>query len=282
MSGIIWLASYPKSGNTWMRAFLANLFINDPQPININDLPNFAYGDARADLYEAASGKPLEELSDADIHRLRPAVARMIAAARPDAVFAKTHNAVAQFDGTPTIPPDSTAGAIYVVRNPLDTAISYAHHFGMEPDQAIEAMNSEINQIVTLGRSAFQFLGSWHSHVESWLDAPGLSPHLVRYEDMLRDPLKAFGGVVKYLKLPREPARLKQAIRFSSFKVLSEQEQRDGFRERSKINDRFFRAGRAGGWRESLSEEQVQRVIAYQGKVMRRLGYLTADGKLRC
>lgn len=282
MSGIVWLASYPKSGNTWMRAFLANLFIDAPEPVNINDLPNFAYGDARADLYEQASGKPLEELSDSDIHKLRPAVARLIASARPDAVFAKTHNAVTELEGVPTIPPDSTAGAIYIVRNPLDTAISYAHHFAMEPAQAIEAMNSDINQIVTVDRSVFQFLGSWHGHVASWLDAPGLNSHLVKYEDLLRNPVKAFGGVVSYLKLPRDPARLKKAVRFSSFKVLKAQEQKGGFRERSKANDQFFRSGSSGGWRQVFTDEQVAKVIEYQGDMMRRLGYLGPDGRLRC
>jgi hypothetical protein len=281
MSGIIWLASYPKSGNTWLRAFLANLFQNRPAPVDINALARFAYGDARGDFYERVAGRPFEDLSDDELHALRPQVHRLIAGQSPDMVFAKTHNAVKVLGDIPLITPEVTAGAIYVIRNPLDVTVSYAHHFALPIDHVIEAMASDINHVLSVGRNVFQFLGTWSDHVRSWTTAPGLTCQVVRYEDLSRDPKKSFGKVVKFLDLPREPKRLDKAIRFSAFDTLAGQEKESGFIEQSKHNEAFFRKGRVGDWRRVLSPEQVAKVIAHQGDVMADFGYLDKDGKAR-
>ncbi len=63
MGGILWLSSYPKSGNTWLRTYLANLFRNPEKPIPINELPNFALGDNFLVHYEKFSGRKAEDLS---------------------------------------------------------------------------------------------------------------------------------------------------------------------------------------------------------------------------
>ncbi len=281
MSGIIWLASYPKSGNTWVRVFIANLFQNLAEPVDINALSQFSFGDARADFYERVSGKSLEALSDTELQKLRPQVHRLIAEQRPGTVFAKTHNAVRRLHDIPLVTPEVTEGAIYVIRNPLDVTVSYAHHFGISIDQTIEAMASDINHVVTIGRSVFQVIGRWRDHVTSWTTAPGLSLHVVRYEDLSRKPQAAFGEIVRYLGLPRNAARLKKAIRFSSFETLARQEKTHGFIEQSKSNQQFFRKGRVGDWREVLTPSEVDRIIALNGETMREFGYLNKDGTPR-
>ncbi len=279
---VLWLASYPKSGNTWVRAFLANLFANPAQPVHVNQLANFAYGDHQGLYYARLAGRDFSTLSDEEINRLRPQVQRQIATARPETVFVKTHNALTTLDGVPTIAPDVSAGVIYVLRNPLDLAVSYAHHYSVTLDAAIDALGSSLNRIVTDGATAFQFLGSWTDHVRSWLVPPPMPHHLMRYEDMIAHPSKTFGQLVNnYLKLPKDRARLQKAIRFSSFKVLSGQEARDGFVERSANADRFFRQGRVGGWRDVLSEAQVERLLVDHREMMQRFGYLAPDGTPR-
>ena len=281
MGKIVWLASYPKSGNTWMRAFLANLFRNPDAPVGINDLHRFAFGDARADFYETVAGRPLEEISDAELHALRPKVHRLIAAKRPETLFVKTHNASLALEGVPLITPEVTAAAIYIIRNPLDVTLSYAHHFGLSLEETVEAMASPSNQVLTVGRNVFQHIADWSGHVESWTGAAGLACHVVRYEDLVRQPGKTFGKVVKFLRLPPNPARLAKAVRFSAFETLARQEQEAGFIERSKNTDRFFRKGRVGEWREALSPETVEKVVEAHGAVMRKFGYLGKDGRPR-
>ena len=278
MGGLVWLASYPKSGNTWVRIFLANLFANLPDPVNINTLTNFTFGDNRADLYERVAGKPFESLSEEDQNRLRPKVHRLIAGARPESLFVKTHSALANVGGIPTITPDVTQGAVYIVRNPLDTAVSYAHHLNVGIDQSVALMGEADSRLASGGRLGFQFLDSWSGHVRSWLEAPGLKPHVMRFEDMTNTPEATFGALCGFLRLPQDRQRLKKAIRFSSFKVLSRQESKLGFKERPPEAERFFRQGTVGGWRQVLSQENVDKLVSDHGEVMRRFGYLDGQG----
>ena len=275
MSGIIWLASYPKSGNTWLRIFLANLMSTGTEPYDINALRYFAYSDTRAALYERASGKAMAELTDEHLHRLRPLVHRFLAARKEERVFVKTHNAIAVRAGIPTITPDTTAGAIYVIRNPMDVSISYAHHFAMDMDAAVEALSSPDNLLATVDRTAVSFLGSWSGHVQSWADASGLNTHVVRYEDMLAKPMQTFRAIAEHLGLAVRRDDLKRAIKFSAFEQLKSQEAKDGFRERGPAGGTFFREGRTGQWRQCLTPKQVDAMVASHGAVMERYGYLT-------
>ena len=282
--GILWLASYPKSGNTWLRAFLANLFTNAKVPVDINKLPNFAFAEYRLEFYERLSGKSRDQLDDKALNILRPDVQRYLAASnKGQSVMVKTHAAMGFQDNVPTILPEATAGAIYVVRNPLDVTVSYAHHVGIDYDRAVEAMSLSTNMLATSGDFCFQLLGSWSDHVRSWVDGGknGLPLHVVRYEDLQCQPEKTFGGIMKFLKLPKNDERLERAIRHASFKELRRQEDTTGFIEKSKKAEKFFRTGQIGGWKQDLTPEQAARTIDYHRDVMKEFDYLTRDGKPR-
>ncbi len=280
MAGIIWLASYQKSGNTWVRAFLANLLRNPDHPVPINELPNFALGDGFLIHFEALSGKPASEMTAAEFQDLRPRLHLWFAQSNPDSPFVKTHNACVSIDGQPLITPTATAGAIYVLRNPLDVAVSFAHHHQIGMQEAVDRICDDKNVIPANPKQLEEYLLSWSTHVNSWLKAPGLRCHVLRYEDMLATPRKAFGGLVKFLGLPDNPARLKKAIRFSSFKELSGQEKKERFVEsRRDGKSAFFRQGEVGTWREALSEAQVAKIVDSQGEVMKAFGYLDRKGR---
>jgi hypothetical protein len=277
---ILWLASYPKSGNTWVRAFLANYLADNPAPVDINTLPDFAYGDMRVNYYVRVSGKPAADLTWAEINQLRPRVHQFLAQGRPGLVFVKTHAVLATIDGVPTITPDATFGAVYVVRNPLDVAVSFAHHYGLAIAQAVEALCFRDLRIEPKEGHIPQPISDWTTHVESWLRAPSLYLHVVRYEDMLTSPQGTFGRVIDFLGLPKKRERLKRAIRQSSFRVLAEQERCAGFVERPKNADAFFRRGVAGGFREELTPAQIEALVDKHRAMMTELGYLDAGVRL--
>jgi hypothetical protein len=277
--GIVWLASYPKSGNTWMRVFLANYVLDRPEPVDINDLKSFTFGEHHIEYFERISGKAAADLDDVALNRLRPEVQRMIFREANGIAFTKTHSAITALNNIPTILPEVTEGAIYIIRNPLDVAVSYAHHIGVGYDEAIAAMANSDNQLATTEKFAFQLLGSWSDHVLSWTTAPGLRPLVVRYEDLLARPEQAFGMVEKFLRAPHDRDRLRKAIRFSAFETLSEQEKQHGFIEGSKKAERFFRQGRTGGWRKELTPAQAERIVNDHRGYMTRFGYLTKGGK---
>ncbi len=274
MAGILWLASYPKSGNTWLRIFLANLFSDAKSAYDINDLGRYFHGEMSSDLYEKVAGASIETLSDADIHRLRPQVHHLLANLRAETVMVKTHNAIATRDDIATITPEVTEGAIYLVRNPLDIVLSYGDHYGLDLDSAIEAMASPENHVTTSAAAVVQYLGDWSGHVRGWTRVSGLNRHVVRYEDLLASPLDGFGAITTFLGLTVPRGRLRRAVRNASFAEMRRQEKRHGFAEKSRSAEAFFREGRAGQWRDALTAAQIERMVRAHGEVMGEFGYL--------
>lgn len=107
----------------------------------------------------------------------------------------------------------------------------------------------------------------------SWLES-GLPLHLVRYEDMLADPQGTLGGVLRFLEIEPDPARLAKAVEHARFGRLRAEEKRVEFRERQPTAPSFFRSGTAGDWRKALSPELVRALVDAHGPVMARFGYL--------
>ena len=280
--GILWLASYPKSGNTWLRAFLANYIENGRDPVPLDRIPKYATGDNVMQLYAPLAGKPVETLSEAEFRALRPKVHEHLATRSANTVMLKTHNYLGHEGGVPLITPRATAGAVYVMRNPLDVALSFAHHLGQPLDEAVKALEGP--DTILEGEADRLLLpsiiGGWTQHVRSWTEMPGLQVHVMRYEDMLTRPGPTFGRLVDFLQLPREAARLARAIKNCSFQQLAAQERTHGFVEATPGGGRFFRAGRSGEWRAGLKEAQVARLLAACGPVMKTFGYLDESGQV--
>ena len=278
MKGIVWLASYPKSGNTWFRAFLANLLHGGEQPVDINafDTNNFA---ARPG-FDRALGWETSDLTLAEVERARLAVQEVIA--REEGAVFKVHEAFTDpRDGRPLFSLPATRAALYFLRHPLDVAVSFSHHRGKDLDNTIWRMNNPQAVMAAndddLDLQLPQPLGSWGSHVRSWVDAPGLPVQVLRYEDMLARPQEVFTAACRFAGFPDDPARVARALEHSRFETLQQEEQAKGFRE-SVGGRAFFRKGQAGAWREVLSPAQVSAIVQHHGEVMRRFGYLNADG----
>jgi len=120
---------------------------------------------------------------------------------------------------------------------------------------------------------------TWSGHVTSWVDAPAIRVHVVRYEDMKLRAEETFGAAVRFVDLPADPDRVRKAIEFSRFEEVRKQEEKDGFGEKMPRAKSFFRKGEIGSWRESLTPEQAARIVADHSDVMRRFGYLDDHGK---
>lgn len=276
MGNIVWLSSYPKSGNTWLRAFIANLIADAHTPLAFDAWPRYAVDEANPERFSRVAGVLSTDLDVDALCRLRVAVQADIAAAARGTVFVKTHNLAGSFDGHALQNWTVTAGAIYVVRNPLDVCISFAAHFGLTLDTAIARMAD--SNLATSNDALFvsEVIGSWSQHVASWAALQARGVLLVRYEDMLDKPLKTFTRVARMLRLGDDRARILRAIEFSDFKRLQRMERSDGFREAVSSAVPFFRKGLAKQWRERLGREQVEQIIADHREVMRRFNYLPA------
>lgn len=277
MGALIWLASYPKSGNTWMRSFLHNLFRNEPRPVPINEITDFCLGEAASGWYKRFAPKALENKDFAELARMRPHAHRAFTQVYPDSVFVKTHNYLGEWHGYPLHNMDVTAGGIYILRNPLDVAISMTHHYGQSMDEAIERLADLGSSTGITDTHIPEIHSSWSNHVRSWTRKPNPQLLVLRYEDLLDKPRKHFKQVASFLGLNPPRERLERAIRFSSFKALKAQESSGGFKEKSKYADAFFRTGEKGQWRKVLTDAQVRRIIADHGEQMLRFNYVPAD-----
>ena len=276
MSAIFWLASYPKSGNTWLRMFLANLLRDDGHPVDL-DGPDLALQRSNSkQIFDDAAGVEASDLTEEEIERFLPEVFRHLARISPQALFLKTHDPYRVLPhGTSRIPTDVTAGALYVLRNPMDVAISYAHYSALPIDRIVEAMATGFcappNRSTGILNSR---LPPWSEHVLSWIERPPFPVHPVRYEDMLERPLQTFSALARFCGLPSDPDNVERALRHSSFERLQAQERERGFAEKPEFTVEFFREGKANIWKDVLSESQVARIVNRHGAVMRRFGYL--------
>ena len=276
MGNIFWLASYPKSGNTWMRAFIANLIAGGTQALGFDDWNRYATDDALPERYERLAGAAVGTLDIERICALRAGVQAQISAQVRGTVFVKTHSLAGSYAGHPLQHWAVCAGGCYVVRNPLDVAVSFAAHFGLSLDESIERLADPRVATATDRLFVGQILGSWSQHVAGWAALESRNVLVVRYEDMCEKPLKAFGRVARTLGLDGDRGRVQRAIDFSAFGQMQRMEREHGFREAVAANRPFFRAGRMHQWRERLSRAQVARVVADHHETMRRFKYLPA------
>lgn len=292
MRPIIWLASFPKSGNTWLRLLLSNLYAGEARDINSIAVAK-GLASSRQWFDEAclvASGLLSAEECDA----MRPALYRHVAQRRTEAEidddsddplrpwqFIKTHDA---WTRTALAEPllggaEAARAAVLIVRDPRDVVASLANHNNStleaaaalmgDPDGAVA--NKPDRQPLQLRQ---QLLG-WSGFHRSWLDQTDVPVHLVRYEDLEADTPGTLGRLLGDLGIAVGPARLARAAELSAFERLQAQEAEGGFREGPvrMATGRFFRSGRSGGWREELSEVLRAMIERDHAAMMIRLGY---------
>ncbi len=298
MTRTIWLASYPKSGNTWLRVLLANVLLKAERPVDINDLP------ARGTIASARGSFDRLLLIDSgllthdEVDCLRPRVYEELARgaeahhgaselATPNIRFPKVHDAYTWTPkGEPLLAGDRGAdGAIVVVRDPRDIAPSLADYVDGSIDDAITFMNDKdsawCTRITSQDAQLRQKFPSWSGHVASWLDQSDIPVHLIRYEDLRTDTFAVLRDALRFASVMADPADIQRAVPFSSFSELQRQERSKGFSEAAqRPGAKFFRRGESGRWRDDLTSEQVARIEQAHGPMMLRLGYtltITAD-----
>jgi sulfotransferase family protein len=285
---IIWLASYPKSGNTWLRLLIANALAKDGQSIDINKVPYGGTPSARPGFdYVTLIDSGLLTYDEVDDLRPRAYAAltrslddeSSISPAAPAVEFLKVHHAYTMNSaGEPVLGGAGSAdGAVLIVRDPRDVAPSLAQHMDWRIDDTITFMNDDDAALSKkTNRQHIQLrqkLRDWSGHAASWLDQRDIPVHLIRYEDLRKDAKAALGLALDFAGLPVGNEQIDRAVARCDFGLLRDQEERTGFREVLRPGIKFFRRGEAGAWRDELSRQQIQRIETRHRRMMLRLGY---------
>lgn len=276
MTGIVWLASYPRSGNTWMR--LALWTLKNGRPAELDEIGRFGHMAIRRSLFDHMLEADSGVLTPREIEALRPDLHRAMREHGPPPLV-KVHDAWRlTHDGRPVHAAEVTHAVVYLIRDPRDVAVSWASFRGRPLDWAVDYL-ADRNAVIGGEPSGIQtqtpqHIGSWSNNVTSWIDDSGLAPLVIRYEDLLTDTARHIRAISDHLGWPATDQIVDMAVEATRFERLAGMERQSGFSERPASTDRFFRVGRAEGWRDVLSAAQVARIERAHGAIMARFGYL--------
>jgi len=270
-NGITWLASWPKSGNTWVRLFLS-AYLNNPDDFSL--AKENITGDGSIYHYQSVTPIPLSSLSMEGKFRIRDAaLEHHYVSSLKTNLLMKTHNANVELNRRYLIPADLTHKAIYIVRDPRDVALSYARYMdNMGIDKSVQQMLDPGAYI--MGRESIyipSFISSWGQHVDSWWAEDKFPVAFVRYEDLMTDPKRIFSRLLEFLEIDYHEDRFNKSVEVTSMPNLKKMEGETGFVGNPTKGEFFYRGG--SRWKDELPEEHAEKIRDAFGETMDKFNY---------
>jgi len=278
---IIWLASYPKSGNTWVRHFLASLIYSN-QGKNGLDKLGFILQYPKKDQFE----RLVSDLNDFNQIRKNWIRSQNIINSDNKIKIFKTHHSLSTLNEDNFTNEENTLGAIYIVRDPRNVISSILYHFNLTNiEEALNFLKDEKKFIGNLKNKTnyplLTLIGSWKSNYNSWKHI-GKNFLLVKYEDLILNPNNEFKRIAnhisKLINIKFSEEQIKQSVEESSFKNLSNLEDKNGFVESIKSSEnkkkKFFNLGPKNNWKEILEKKYVKEIENSFNSEMKELGYI--------
>ena len=276
---IIWIASYPKSGNTWIKLFLSAYIGNQnasiPFDINKMLIPFSLFPTnnlIKKFNFDFSNFKNIAE------HWIQ--MQEYLNLSTKGNIFVKTHNAMCTINGNKFTNKQNSLGAIYLVRDPRDIIISYSSFLKKSYDEVVTYIfNSESFELSNIDGKQFDFtlIGSWSDNYNSWKNYKTIEVLIIRYEDLISDTQNTFTKIIKYLNkidnIKIDNEKIKSCINLTSFKNLRKIEEEKGFIEKG-FGEFFFRKGKVGDWKEKLNQALVKKIEEKFKLEMKELGYI--------
>ena len=278
---ITWLASYPKSGNTWVRMFLKSYLRQNNEKFSINNMQISSHIQKFPNIDQLIKSN-INYTNFDEIIKNSLFLQQRINLTNKSSIF-KTHSALYKIKNFKFTDIDNTNGVIYIVRDPRDVAVSYSHHMNKSIDETIKNMSISTNgELQTYNEKQFRItlMGSWSDNYNSWKNFKAVNPLIIKYEDMKNNTKEEFTKIVKYLEnlgiTQTNDDKIQASIDQTNFEKLKSEEIENGFAERPIDNKKmnFFRKGKVGEWKEILNQKQSSNIEKLFKKEMSDLGYI--------
>ena len=279
---IFWISSYPKSGNTWMRAIITSLFYTKDGIFNfdlLSYIPNFE----KLETFEFIKDLNLKDynnLSDLNVLSKYWIKSQEKIQISGDFAFFKSHSANMSMFNAPFTNKQNSLGLIYLVRDPRDVALSYSKHQNKSLDEIIKIMTTRAALTFTSDKKNKRYpvlMSRWDEHYISWthLDVPKL---MIKYEMLLNETEIVLEEIIKFfhnnfkIKIKNHDKKIANIIFSTSFAELKKNENKYGFKEAQ--NSKFFRKGLSGQWHSDLLKKHINLINKEFKTTMEELSYL--------
>ncbi len=264
---IFWIASYPKSGNTWLRTLISSYYYSEDGIYTDNIIKKIGQFPEKRHFNEFEYDQNIIT----DTSRLWLKAQQKINQDKKLRFF-KTHNAFGALNNQQFTDRENSIGCIYIVRDPRNVITSLKNHYEMNDEKALKWMANEKNFIYDVqnlkkdGYSDFQFISSWETNYKSWIVQKQIPFMIVKYESLLKETYVVFKDIIEFInkttginnKIYKN--KLKNSVQSTSFNKLKDNEKKHGFSEAiisKKSNKKipFFFLGPENDWRKILSKD---------------------------
>ncbi len=281
---IIWIASYPKSGNTWLRSLISSYYFSEDGLFNQNSLP-FIQQFPQKKYFKSFNYNPKIITDTAKFWISAQKIINMDKKIK----FFKTHNVLGSVNNSKFTDKKNTLGCIYVVRDPRNIITSLQNHYEMTKEESLNFMLNENKFIYDYSikddYSNFQFISSWEKNYQSWLNQKNFSVMMIKYEDLIKDTLETFKKVIKFIEFITKSQKAyneekaKISIQSTTFEKMKQIERKDGFiesifskNESQKIP--FFHLGPKNNWKNIFDEIYQKKLNLTFKQNLKELNYL--------
>ena len=282
---IIWLASYPKSGNTYVRAFLSAYYFSESgefdfrQISSIDQFPHEKFFKKRVEGISQASKQwiPIQKEINKD-KKIR---------------FFKTHSFLGNYQGNQFTSSETTLGAIYIVRDPRNVLSSLKNHYSFDDDKALKMITDKTRSLMSNNGShaSLTYISSWSENYLSWLKNTQFRRLFVKYEDLITNKYETFRDIIVFTNTLMNKvegvnkSKLQKAIETTNFDVLKKKEISETFdgsessfknwrKFHSENKNLFFNLGPENNWKKILENKISKEIENNFKKEMKELGYL--------
>ena len=278
---IIWIASYPKCGNTWVRSLLSAYYFSKDGEFNFDLLKNIKQFPS-IDFFQ----KKIDSIEEASANWIP--IQKKIKETKK-VYFLKTHNVFGSYKGNNFTSPEYTLGVINIVRDPRNVITSLMNHFSIKEEEAFKLISNENRNLRDRNDqdnyATYSFISSWNNNYNSWKFTKNINKILIKYEDLENDIEKSFTKIIEFTnKIMRKDnkiniKKLKKSIETTKFDLLKKKEEKEGFDEAIYSSDNgktksFFNLGKNNDYKKLLKKETVQSIEDIFEKEMKELGYL--------